>query len=1431
MPLWCIFIYTHMDNYNIENNNEQHECCMHGPGPDLHCSCVTTGNCSGADYKMFEWDYKCPTCTFHPDPFKRLQCFIRALATKGLASEKKIEEIEKILNGDDNVEGLIDKVESMLTDATIIDDHLDDDSANPVQNNVIKEAIDELRASLRQKQDTLTSGINIKTINGYPILGSGDISVGGETTWDSVTNKPTFATVATTGSYVDLVGKPNLAPVAFSGSYNDLLNKPDAGSNITVDSSLSTESEDPVQNKVITRNLNLTNQAINDLQQSKQQKLTSDTVLGTINGQSLTYGGSVSIAAGGGADVKSLKFNDNNTASLSGTGTYTVSGEFGIKTSHPAPNIIEIALDSTKMKTINGQTLWKTNISPDDFLLQERLTSSSLLGTINGVDLYYGDSITIAGGGSSTAGVTYLRQLSDVNTSGVSNGKILRYNSSSQKWIVSDDNGITSVKVGDNTYTPNSSGLVNIPALSSAVAINTATTDAANVVDLKLYQNDAVVSTIKVQGTQGITANRTGGGADVLVLGTNFKTVGGQSLINTSTPTADIPIPSVYDSTITFAVDDGDNRTLGGTVTLNQSTNKTIWLPSGESGGGTTYIQNPYVLQPASSGALGGIKLGYNNTGLPHHAPIYLDGSNRAYAAVPSINAIVQNSEQLIESGAVWELKQNVITNTSDISTIHDLLYPRTITDVLDQYTSVEDFEYNQSGYAVDDEVEITGIGHEGVYKVVYVDPTNQSLGLTLRFLRPSRELKFDTVDQNLSDLGDSLSETSAYALAAVNSIFVSTNSTNRAIRYTYNYMEAGDTPEVVIPIDSTPTENSTNLITSGGVYEDTKLKSLHVYNGPDPNNPSTTLSTTLDLKGTGTIGISGEFGIKTTCEHNNASEPYIIQIQPDMTKWKTINNNSLLKYAGQDDNLSLQPTLVSGTNIKTINGTSLLGSGDIAYDSSLSTSSENALQNKVIATELQLINGTVSNLGSTITSHTTAIGVHDAALYTNDYKEYNAYTYPSLSAYESDHSSVQPGDTVWIEGEGSYTVLSDYTLTEKNKLKTELIDERIDNLDDDIDDVLEIVGNKVNSVQSVSTSGGAKITYTTKKDVLADDVEYQFYGFLNTSTLTNGGTLSSSEPITLYWSDNLGQFVYQSMMQPTKYFTQVSDTDAQALLTTINGLVQNNTPFFIKKPGSDPSNPTIYEFVGTTYAIDGAVDHDVITIDGSPTNGSSNLVMSGGVHYALGNKQDKLLSGTNIKTVNGQSLLGSGNIAITATNEGLHQLTVTPTGFQTYTYNGHTIKYFTIDVTIDPHTPNICEYPVTFTVSIFTPGSRYSAGLCKGAFYAGAISTGNAATSSDPWYGYKYINSSMVDDIACPQHFITAGNTVNCDSPAQGYGPIPTKVRIPIGFSLELTDYSIIKVQLENLNCHSQRLHITKGTYSATSELTSIVTALFGQN
>jgi hypothetical protein len=41
-----------------------------------------------------------------------------------------------------------------------------------------------------------------------------------------ILNKPTLATVATSGSYTDLVNKPALSTVATSGSYTDLSNKP-----------------------------------------------------------------------------------------------------------------------------------------------------------------------------------------------------------------------------------------------------------------------------------------------------------------------------------------------------------------------------------------------------------------------------------------------------------------------------------------------------------------------------------------------------------------------------------------------------------------------------------------------------------------------------------------------------------------------------------------------------------------------------------------------------------------------------------------------------------------------------------------------------------------------------------------------------------------------------------------------------------------------------------------------------------------------------------------------------------------------------------------------------------------------------------------------------------------------------------------------------
>ena len=47
-------------------------------------------------------------------------------------------------------------------------------------------------------------------------------------TWASVTGKPTLATVSSTGAYADLTGKPTLATVSSTGAYADLTGKPTA---------------------------------------------------------------------------------------------------------------------------------------------------------------------------------------------------------------------------------------------------------------------------------------------------------------------------------------------------------------------------------------------------------------------------------------------------------------------------------------------------------------------------------------------------------------------------------------------------------------------------------------------------------------------------------------------------------------------------------------------------------------------------------------------------------------------------------------------------------------------------------------------------------------------------------------------------------------------------------------------------------------------------------------------------------------------------------------------------------------------------------------------------------------------------------------------------------------------------------------------------
>jgi hypothetical protein len=113
----------------------------------------------------------------------------------------------------------------------------------------------------------------------------------------------------------------------------------------------------------------------------------------------------------------------------------------------------------------------------------------------------------------------------------------------------------------------------------------------------------------------------------------------------------------------------------------------------------------------------------------------------------------------------------------------------------------------------------------------------------------------------------------------------------------------------------------------------------------------------------------------------------------------------------------------------------------------------------------------------------------------------------------------------------------------------------------------------------------------------------------------------------------------------------QVADHTA---LTPAEGLLVENTTL-----------DKIYIYSGAAWREVGAS----VTIDATPTDGSTNAVQSNGVFDALAAKQATLVSGTNITTVNGTSLLGSGNLQIVPTG-GLATQVLTKNSSTNYDYS-----------------------------------------------------------------------------------------------------------------------------------------------------------------
>lgn len=240
------------------------------------------------------------------------------------------------------------------------------------------------KTELASKQDTLVSGTNIKTINGQTLLGEGNIDITG-------------------------------------------------GGTITIDSELSTESENPVQNKVITTALN--DKASKTELATKQDSINKYVSSITFNPQSTGFIlSTIDVNAEGEPTITSFQLNNTKDPDIEFEADRTNSAELKsyIKLS---ANVLkksvadqtyaskdELSTTQNELQQVKEEV--ETNSTDIQTLKtgkQDTLVSGTNIKTINGETILGAGDITIQGGG------TVDTEMSDTSENAVQNKVIKKY--------------------------------------------------------------------------------------------------------------------------------------------------------------------------------------------------------------------------------------------------------------------------------------------------------------------------------------------------------------------------------------------------------------------------------------------------------------------------------------------------------------------------------------------------------------------------------------------------------------------------------------------------------------------------------------------------------------------------------------------------------------------------------------------------------------------------------------------------------------------------------------------------------------------------------------------------------------------------------------------------------------------------------------------
>ena len=362
------------------------------------------------------------------------------------------------------------------------------------------------------------------------------------------------------------------------------------------------------------------------------------------------------------------------------------------------------------------------------------------------------------------------------------------------------------------------------------------------------------------------------------------------------------------------------------------------------------------------------------------------------------------------------------------------------------------------------------------------------------------------------------------------------------------------------------------------------------------------------------------------------------------------------------------QSTLVSGTNIKTINGVGLLGSGDLSVTSvtnlTTSQSSTNVIINSDTGTDGVIALGNGVNAGVSLNDFTTIEKSKLSGIS-------NGATVNSVDSFlldRNNHTGTQLTSTISDFNDK----LDDITLIKANNLsdlsnivtaKTNLFLENVDNTSD------------INKPISTATQ--------TSLNLKANLLSPTFTGTVSGITATMVGAPNGSGNSTgINTGDNAVNTLYSGLVSNA---THTGDVTGATALIIANNVVSNAK---LAQMGANTFKANNTGSTANATDITVAQAKTLLAISNTDVSGLGTLSTQSGTFTSipqanitnlttdLASKQATLVSATNIKTINGNSLLGSGDLIISGGGssnlDGLTDVIITtPINGQTLSYDG----------------------------------------------------------------------------------------------------------------------------------------------------------------